>query len=365
MEIRNEPNVRQEQRLMRIIVISSALAIVLGTVLFLIANFGSSEKSKADNDDCDNGPNIYCVSGNINSSGVNNAFDDCDDGDTIKLTGTLNMNTNSNKLQYKDVIILLNGNNLHYTSKKFFKLGSGAKLFCNNGGSITASSGNCHTNSCIYFGSTKKASCTGSAGVLTFAQVNEAGGVEASGITALPVELIRFDAVKGDEHIDLSWATASEVNNSHFEVEKSYDAKTWVKIGEVKGNGNSQAIIKYAFTDEAGLGEAGQAFYRLKQVDFDGVFEYSYVRHISGMAIEKEKITSVYPNPANQFVNVKIDEFGLFNIELTDAAGNVRLRKETSEPVETLQIGEFPTGIYYIHVIGDDLKESHKIVIRH
>ena len=76
------------------------------------------------------------------------------------------------------------------------------------------------------------------------------GGGGASG-SALPVDLIHFDVhATANHHADLHWATASEINNSHFEIERSYDGKTFESVGEVAGNGNSQHQIAYSYLDE-------------------------------------------------------------------------------------------------------------------
>ena len=68
----------------------------------------------------------------------------------------------------------------------------------------------------------------------------------------------------------LSWKTASEINNSHFEIERSNNGKDFIKIGEIAGQGTSNSTKRYQFTDK-NPGSA-QQYYRLKQVDFDGKF---------------------------------------------------------------------------------------------
>jgi len=84
----------------------------------------------------------------------------------------------------------------------------------------------------------------------------------------LPVSLTSFTAKANQQNIDLAWNTASEKDNSHFEVLRSGDGKTFSKIGEVKGAGNSSSAKSYAFTDRDAL--PGVSYYKLKQVDVDG-----------------------------------------------------------------------------------------------
>ncbi|MEH0155021.1 hypothetical protein V6R21_12820 [Limibacter armeniacum] len=89
----------------------------------------------------------------------------------------------------------------------------------------------------------------------------------------LPVELIFFSGNRNSESVSLNWATASEENNSHFEIERSADGKTFEKVGEVEGSGNSQTRIDYKFEDN--FNSFNTIYYRLKQVDFNNKFEYS------------------------------------------------------------------------------------------
>ncbi|MEH0157246.1 hypothetical protein V6R21_24245 [Limibacter armeniacum] len=88
----------------------------------------------------------------------------------------------------------------------------------------------------------------------------------------LPVELIFFSAKKQTNSILLIWATASEENNDYFEIQRSTDGVNFEIIGSVEGYGNSQARIDYEFTDFTVPN--GNIYYRLKQVDYNGLFEY-------------------------------------------------------------------------------------------
>ena len=94
--------------------------------------------------------------------------------------------------------------------------------------------------------------------------------VNGGGSTPLPVELLYFDA-SADNSVLLSWATATEINNDYFSIERSEDGVNFYEIGKVNGNGDSNKEITYEFTDKFVL--APVEYYRLKQVDFDGQFE--------------------------------------------------------------------------------------------
>ncbi|MEQ9425575.1 MAG: T9SS type A sorting domain-containing protein [Cyclobacteriaceae bacterium] len=121
----------------------------------------------------------------------------------------------------------------------------------------------------------------------------------SSGENPLPVELISFDASLVDNKVLLEWSTATERVNSHFEVRKSSNGVDEEVIGEVysKGiNGNSDVELNYSFVDK-NL-STGFVYYRLKQVDFDGAFEFS---NFAFVEIDGEDGISsrVYPNPSN------------------------------------------------------------------
>jgi len=94
----------------------------------------------------------------------------------------------------------------------------------------------------------------------------------------LPVELLSFTAAYNSGIVNCEWTTASEINNNYFLIEGSEDGEKWNKVGIVKGAGNSSSEKKYSFTDESpfpsGRVGDGLLYYRLKQVDFDGKYEY-------------------------------------------------------------------------------------------
>lgn len=104
-------------------------------------------------------------------------------------------------------------------------------------------------------------------------------------LVVLPVSLTSFTARKSNNQIQLAWSTASESNNSHFEIERSVNGTDFVKIGERKGAGNSSSVLNYSFIDNNPA--SGTNYYRLKQVDFDGKFEYSDIQAASLASTEE------------------------------------------------------------------------------
>src|SRR5258706_8470510 len=91
----------------------------------------------------------------------------------------------------------------------------------------------------------------------------------------LPVEMLFLQAeVINNSSIELTWATAIEVNNSGFQVERSADGQNWAQIGWVNGNNNSTVQIDYSYNDIT-VAAGTRYYYRLKQIDYDGQFEYT------------------------------------------------------------------------------------------
>lgn len=125
--------------------------------------------------------------------------------------------------------------------------------------------------------------------------IHNAGGL----FPILPVELVAFDATYKDLTVLLEWNTASEFNNQEFRIERSLDGKDFVEIGKVNGNGTSTIPQYYKFTDND-LQTGTTLYYRLKQVDFDGKFEYSAIKSVIVPATQGLVVGDFFPNPASQ-----------------------------------------------------------------
>lgn len=114
----------------------------------------------------------------------------------------------------------------------------------------------------------------------------------------LPVELTSFTAsvnLNGD--VELHWTTSTEINNHGFEVERKTENSDFTSVGFVKGNGTTTEQKVYSFTDKKL--ESGRYYYRLKQIDYNGQFEYSQVVEVYIMRITEFSLEQNYPNPFN------------------------------------------------------------------
>jgi hypothetical protein len=156
---------------------------------------------------------------------------------------------------------------------------------------------------------------------------------------ALPVELVDFKAVAKDNTTLLNWSTASEKNNDHFEVERSYNATNWQTITTVKGHGTTNLPQQYNYTDVQA--NAGLNYYRLKQVDDNGAFTYS---KIVSVLVGKGSALKTYPNPAaTELTILGMDESG--SIQILDGTGKLI---KTVQGTNLLNINDLPNGVYFV-----------------
>lgn len=151
------------------------------------------------------------------------------------------------------------------------------------------------------------------------------------GIAGLPVEYLYIEAAyKLQRTVDISWATAKEWDNSHFEIYRSVNnVNNWQKIGSVQGQGYSDSVVEYAFEDNNLPFAGGNVFYRLKQVDLSGTFEFSKVVSAKVPQLSEFKgVWKVYPNPTNGYD---------FKFELIDQT------KYKDEPIQVRLSGPIAT----------------------
>ena len=123
----------------------------------------------------------------------------------------------------------------------------------------------------------------------------------------IPVELISFSAIQQDKKIILNWKTATETNNSHFEVQRKLKNQEWEKLALVAGAGTITEFRNYFYEDDFSfLPYNGTVLYRLKQVDFNGTYEYSDVIAVDADFVPNEiSISQNYPNPFNPITTIK------------------------------------------------------------
>lgn len=152
----------------------------------------------------------------------------------------------------------------------------------------------------------------------------------------LPVELTSFTASQSNGNVILNWETATEINNSGFEIERSSQNENWRRIGFVAGLGTTSENQSYSFIDK-NIG-SGIFLYRLKQIDYNGSFEYSDAVEIS-VSPKDFTLYNNYPNPFNPSTNIV---YGL----PTDAFVTLRIYNSVGEQVVELVNEYQPAGLY-------------------
>ncbi|MEQ9424589.1 MAG: T9SS type A sorting domain-containing protein [Cyclobacteriaceae bacterium] len=176
------------------------------------------------------------------------------------------------------------------------------------------------------------------------------------GENPLPVELISFEAIPGsNSEVLLDWATASEINNDFFLVQKSRDGVEWKTVTKVDGKGTTTEIQQYSASDTSPF--AGTSYYRLKQVDFDGQFEYSVIRAVT----IQSGILRVYPNPVASYLNVDLP-LSAGTITITDVNGKFVEAKTSYDGV--IDVSQLNEGLYLLMFSHDEVQSVSRFVIK-
>ncbi|UCH66077.1 MAG: T9SS type A sorting domain-containing protein [Ignavibacterium sp.] len=209
---------------------------------------------------------------------------------------------------------------------------------------------------------------------LTYAMSSNVAGSFPTGTATrsaiVPVELTSFTASVGNSEVLLSWVTATETNNLGFEVERSTTNAGWIKIGFVDGNGTTTESHSYSYRDDVSSINALSLRYRLKQIDFNGEYEYSDVVLVDNLAPTDYVLAQNYPNPFNPSTTIK---FGL--PEKSDVA--ITIYNSLGAEVETLvnevreagryevefNADNFSSGIYYYKIQAGSFVETKKMIL--
>lgn len=150
----------------------------------------------------------------------------------------------------------------------------------------------------------------------------------------LPIVLLSFDAEATESTVELEWVTVSEENNDFYTVERSQDGVNFDEVLTVAGAGNSNNLLYYQAVDNDPL--IGRSFYRLKQTDFNGGFEYSEMRSVLINHISVPYEIKLFPNPVNRGSILKI-EFEEFLVQ--DSNSEVVLMDLRGKRVKSIALG--------------------------
>ncbi len=189
----------------------------------------------------------------------------------------------------------------------------------------------------------------------------------------VPVELISFNGSASGNEVTLIWATATETNNSGFEIERSQmssvkSQKVWEKIGFVSGSGTTTEPKTYSYIDE-NL-SSGVYQYRLKQIDFDGSFEYSNIVEVEVTVPIEFSLEQNYPNPFNPSTNIKysIPADGNVTLKVYDILGNevitlVNGFKQAGTFDVMFDGSNLSSGVYYYRLTSGEMITTKKLML--
>jgi hypothetical protein len=169
--------------------------------------------------------------------------------------------------------------------------------------------------------------------------------------TPLPVTLTTFTAARQEQSSTLKWSTTSETNSDLFEVQHSIDGKEWRHLGNVAATGESRELKTYSYIHEQP--SSGTNLYRLKMIDADGTFAYS---RIVSLDFEFRIETAVFPNPATDYIKIKIDgqsDWSKNNmVDIIGMDGRIVLSSRMIS--DELSIQNLKSGIYILQITGNN-----------
>jgi hypothetical protein len=199
------------------------------------------------------------------------------------------------------------------------------------------------------------------------------GGIVAFTVDAavLPVELVEFVGRKRSEGVLLSWRTASELNNAGFEVQRRSEnqgaREAWQVLGFVRGNGTTTEANSYTFLDRTA---SGKVQYRLKQIDFDGQFEYSHVIEVDAGLPKQFALEQNYPNPFNPttLISYQLPVASTVSLKIYDVLGKevatlVNGRQEAGAYNIPFHATALSSGIYFYRLQAGNFVATKKMML--
>lgn len=184
--------------------------------------------------------------------------------------------------------------------------------------------------------------------------------VTFAGILAKPTQL---------NNVTVYWSTASEQNNRGFEIETSVNGKDFKSIGFIKGKINSNTVQYYSFVHNNAFNNESVRYYRLKQIDLDGKFEFSPVVSVTKQnSVDKSNKLVLFPNPATEMLYIECSDFNLTNgltITVSDINGKPlkQIKKlATDNTLSLTECSELNAGIYFLTVSDGILQKTTKFI---
>nr|WP_066836251.1 T9SS type A sorting domain-containing protein [Rufibacter ruber] len=181
--------------------------------------------------------------------------------------------------------------------------------------------------------------------------------------STLPVSWLHVKAQRQQQHVLLTWATATETNNDRFEIEYSLDGRQFTQVGALPGSGHSTTIQRYQFLHPNKDHHVG--YYRIKQVDYDGQFEFSKVVSAEAGAAPSVSGLQLYPNPSQEVLYISgVDLAPDAEIEIIDLSGRTvqRVIPVLGGTVATIQVKHLPAGTYLLQLRQEKQVQRQRFV---
>lgn len=174
--------------------------------------------------------------------------------------------------------------------------------------------------------------------------------------TTLPVTYTKFEAKKVNQGVALQWSTANERSHKGFEIERASDAnQSFEKIGFVAAEELNSPAKTYSFLDESPL--AGNNYYRLKQLDEDGKFDYSGLKFINFAINNPESQIAIYPNPTTSYIKITAldNTAGSIQLNILNLNGVYVKQTEFNQGQELTQdVSTLPNGMYLVELVSNE-----------
>lgn len=183
----------------------------------------------------------------------------------------------------------------------------------------------------------------------------------------LPITLLYFDAFQHGNNVKTEWTTTSEINNDYFTIQRSLDGTHFESIGILEGAGNSTEVLHYQFIDKTlntTLFSSNIVYYRLKQTDFDGQYEYFDIKAVDFKISTSLENIQIYPNPTSGELFIRLDneQWNKATIELTDNLGK-KIDLNINTQMNKIKLNnDLPKGIYYLKVQLESRSVVKKII---
>ncbi len=171
-----------------------------------------------------------------------------------------------------------------------------------------------------------------------------------SSYIALPIVLLSFEGVAHNREIELTWTTAAEINNDFFTLERSTNGVDFEPIAWIQGAGTTSQTTHYSHWDTDPL--TGITYYRLKQTDLNGMFEYSDIISVYSETIIDD-VLSVHPNPNNGKFNLLLNGEDTYEYHIYDMQGRLLQRATANAGMVTpVEVSHLRQGLYTLVVFG-------------